>query len=132
MAPGIGRTWLPPMIWTVGAIARYTYDMSHTMLPNSVPINDADLAAFCQRHGVARLSLFGSVLRNDFDASRSDVDVLVEFLPGARKSLFKLLGMQNLLAEMFGRNVDLNTPGSLSKYFRDDVLASAQVLYDAA
>jgi predicted nucleotidyltransferase len=123
---------MPLIRWTLGSIARYTYDMSRTILSNSVPINDADLAAFCQTHGVARLSLFGSVLRNDFDASRSDVDVLVEFLPGARKNLFKLIEMQNTLAEMFGRNVDLNTPGSLSKYFRDDVLASAQVLYDAA
>lgn len=102
------------------------------MLPAQLSIDKNEIAAFCRQHGVARLSLFGSVLRNDFDPSRSDVDVLVEFVPGARKSLFKLVAMQNALGQMFRRNVDLTTPGSLSKYFRDDVLASAEVLYDAA
>lgn len=97
-----------------------------------VPANDATLAAFCNKHGVTRLSLFGSVLRSDFDVSRSDLDVLVEFMPGAHRSLFKLLTMEAELTEMFGRKVDLNTAGSLSKYFRDDVVAAAEVLYDAA
>ena len=103
-----------------------------SMFNARVPANDADVAAFCNKYGVVRLSLFGSVLRNDFDASRSDVDVLVEFLPNSRRSLFKLLEMEAALGEMFGRKVDLNTVGSLSKYFRDDVLAAAEVIYDAA
>ena len=58
----------------------------------NVPVNDRELAAFCAKYGVARLSLFGSVLREDFE-DRSDVDVLVEFRPGARRSLFKLMEM---------------------------------------
>jgi predicted nucleotidyltransferase len=60
------------------------------------------------------------------------VDFLVEFLPNAHKSLFKLAAMEQTLAQMLRRDVDLTPPGSLSKYFRDQVLASAKVLYDAA
>jgi predicted nucleotidyltransferase len=95
-------------------------------------VNEAVLAEICQKHGVSKLSLFGSILRSDFDPVRSDVDCLVEFLPGQHKGLFKLLTIERELAELFGRKVELTTPGSLSKYFRDDVAASAQVLYDAA
>jgi len=102
------------------------------MLPTAVRVNDRAIAVLCRKYGVARLSLFGSALRSDFDADRSDIDVLVEFLPGQHKSLFKLLDMQHALSHVFGRRVDLTTPASLSKYFRDDVLANAQVLYDAA
>jgi uncharacterized protein len=54
-------------------------------------INDAALASLCQRYGVVKLSLFGSVLRYDFEPQRSDIDVLVEFRPNISKSLFKLL-----------------------------------------
>jgi predicted nucleotidyltransferase len=102
------------------------------MLQSRIPIDEHKLAIFCRKYGVARLSLFGSVLREDFDPGRSDVDMLVEFLPGAHRSLFKLVEMQETLRNMIGRSVDLTTPGTLSKYFRDDVLASAEVLYDAA
>lgn len=89
-----------------------------------LPVDDAELASLCKKFGVVRLSLFGSILRSDFDTAHSDVDVLVEFAPGARKSLFKLLEMEAALSQLFGRKVDLNTAGSLSKYFRDDVLAA--------
>lgn len=101
-------------------------------MSTGIPVDNEAIAALWCKYGVAKLSLFGSVLRNDYDPRRSDIDVLVEFLPGARKSLFKLLKMQRDLAELFGREVDLTTPGSLSKYFRNDVLAAAKVLYDAA
>jgi uncharacterized protein len=90
------------------------------------------LAAFCCKYGVAKLSVFGSSLRDDFDPSRSDVDILVEFKMGVRKNMFKLLEMQSALSEKCGRKVDLTTPGSLSKYFREHVVAGAMVLYDAA
>ena len=76
--------------------------------------------------------MFGSALRDDFDPNRSDIDLLVEFNTGVHKNLFKLVQMERSLSGMFGREVELTTPGSLSKYFRDDVLASAVVLYDAA
>jgi uncharacterized protein len=95
-------------------------------------VNQPQLIALCQEFGVAKLSLFGSLLRKDFDPLHSDVDLLVEFLPSANKSLFTLLKMQDKLSALFNRQVDLTTPGSLSKYFRDGILASAEVLYDAA
>jgi len=102
------------------------------MLPNSLAVDASAVAAVCQEFGVAKLSVFGSVLRDDFDPDRSDVDLLVEFLPGEKRSLFKLLALQRALTVVFGRTVEVTTPGSLSKYFRDDVLAAAEVLYDAA
>jgi len=102
------------------------------MSRNQLLIDPTFVADFCCKHGVARLLVFGSLLRNDFDPARSDIDLLVEFLPEVHRSLFKLAAMRLELQQMFGRKVDLTTPGSLSKYFRQDVLDSAKVLYDAA
>ena len=90
------------------------------------------IAEICRRHRVRRLSLFGSVLRDDFDPSRSDIDVLIEFEPGADRSLFTLVRLGDELADVFGREVHVVTPGSLSKYFRDEVLAEAEPQYVAA
>jgi predicted nucleotidyltransferase len=87
------------------------------------------LAEFCKRHRIRRLALFGSVLREDFGPN-SDVDVLVEFEPGVRTG-FKFFAIQQELAEIIGRKVDLNTPECLSKYFRHQVLAEAEVQYAA-
>ena len=89
------------------------------------------IADFCRRNRIRRLALFGSVLRDDFGPD-SDVDVLVEFEPEARVGLLRLAGMEIELGELLGRKVDLNTPGFLSDYFRDKVLAEAEVQYDAA
>jgi len=99
---------------------------------NQAMIDPAILADFCCKHGVARLLVYGSFLRNDFDPVHSDVDLLVEFLPGIHRGLFKLAAMRFELTDLFEREIDLTTPGSLSKYFRQDVLDSAEVLYDAA
>ncbi len=88
------------------------------------------LAAYCRKHHVRRLALFGSVLRDDFRPD-SDVDVLVEFEPGAHTGLLKLAEMELELSAMLGRKVDLRTPGELSRYFRDDILASAEVQFGA-
>ena len=88
----------------------------------------ADLADFCRKNHVAKLSLFGSVLREDF-GPQSDVDVLVEFEEGHTPGFFGIARMQEELAELFGREVDLRTPGDLSPYFRDQVVASASVQY---
>lgn len=88
------------------------------------------IAGFCKRHRIRRLALFGSVLREDFRPD-SDVDVLVEFEPGTRVGL-RFFGIQDELTDLLGRNVDLHTPGFLSKYFRDEVLAEARDLYVAA
>jgi len=89
------------------------------------------IADFCQRHHVRRLSLFGSVLRDDF-RPESDIDILVEFEPAAGVGYFGLFDMKEELARVLGRDVDLQTPMSLSPYFRDRVVREAVPLYDAA
>lgn len=78
----------------------------------------------------ARLALFGSVLRDSFRPD-SDVDVLVEFDPAHIPGL-EFFSMQEELSAILGRKVDLNTPKFLSPYFRDEVLAEAEVLYVAS
>jgi hypothetical protein len=84
---------------------------------------------FCRRHHIARLSLFGSVLTADF-APESDIDVLVEFKPGHSPGFLGLAQLEDELSALFGgRKVDLRTPQDLSRYFRDAVLASAEVQY---
>ena len=97
---------------------------------NGVEIPEEAVAEFCRQHGIRRLSLFGSILQDDFGPD-SDIDVLVEFEPGTRVGL-RFFTMERELSQLFGRKVDLNTPGFLSKYFRDEVLAEAVVQYDAA
>jgi predicted nucleotidyltransferase len=87
------------------------------------------IADFCRRNQIRRLSLFGSVLRDDFQPG-SDVDVLVEFEPGARVGFFELYDMEQELSRLLGcRKVDMNTPKSLSKYFRNEVMQEAEVQY---
>lgn len=98
-------------------------------LPITIP--STEIAEFCRRNGIARLSLFGSVLRDDF-TPESDVDVLVEFEPGTRVGYFRLQELEDGLSALIGRQVDLNTANSLSKYFRAEVLQEAKALYVAA
>ncbi|MBM3333418.1 nucleotidyltransferase family protein [Candidatus Sumerlaeota bacterium] len=88
------------------------------------------IVEFCRRHRIRRLALFGSILRDDFRRD-SDVDVLVEFEPGATPG-FAFFGVQEELSDLIGRKVDLNTPNCLKKCFRDEVLREAEVLYGAA
>ena len=96
-----------------------------------IPIPETEIEAFCRRNGIRRLALFGSILRDDFGPD-SDVDVLVEFEPGARVGLFELYDMEQELGLLLGgRKVDMNTPKSLSQYFRDRVLREAEVHYAA-
>jgi len=87
-----------------------------------------EIATFCQRHHIRKLSLFGSVLRGDFRPN-SDIDVLVEFEPGHVPGFFGLARMERELSELLGRKVDLRTPEELSRYFRAEVLAEAEVQY---
>lgn len=88
------------------------------------------VAAFCRRHSIRELRLFGSVLRDDFRAD-SDVDLLVKFEPGSAVGLLALAQMELELSELVGRKVDLRTAGELSRYFRQDVLDGSSVLYAA-
>jgi hypothetical protein len=100
------------------------------MVYHGVEIPMGRIEEFCRRNRIRRLALFGSILRDDFRPD-SDVDVLVEFEPGATPG-FGFIGVQEELSEILGHKVDLNTPQCLSKYFVDDVLREARVLYDAA
>jgi hypothetical protein len=92
-----------------------------------ISANQETLADFCRQNHIRRLAFFGSVLREDFSPD-SDVDVLVEFEPGYIPGL-SFFRMQDELSQILGRKVDLNTPHSLSRYFRDLVLAEAEVQY---
>src|SRR4051794_39138427 len=96
----------------------------------TIVFEETRIVAFCEQHHIERLSLFGSILRDDF-GPESDVDVLVEFEPGHTPG-WDFFGMQEELSEIIGRRVDLNTRGWLSKYFRDQVEAEARPLYGQA
>jgi predicted nucleotidyltransferase len=86
------------------------------------------VAEFCRKYHIRRLSFFGSVISEHFKED-SDVDVLVEFEQGQVVGLLRLASMEIKLSEILGRKVDLRTPADLSRYFRDDVLSSAEVQY---
>jgi len=97
-------------------------------MPARLALDAAQIEAFCHRHHIRKLALFGSVLHDDF-RPESDVDVLVEFEPGTRVTLFDMVDLEAELTEIVGRKVDLRTPGDLSHYFRQQVLDNAEVLY---
>ena len=86
------------------------------------------LTVFCRRHHIRRLSLFGSQLKGTA-TPKSDIDLLVEFDPQHIPSLFGIAGMEIELSEMLGKKVDLRTAGDLSRYFRDEVVRTAEVHY---
>lgn len=87
------------------------------------------IVQFCKENHVRKLCFFGSVLRGDF-GPESDVDILVEFEPGKGPGFLGLSHMERELSEILGRRrIDLRTPHELSRYFRDDVLSSAEVQY---
>jgi uncharacterized protein len=88
----------------------------------------SEVSAFCQKHHIRKLSLFGSILGSDFDEA-SDIDVLVEFEAGHVPGLIRLAALERELGEALGRKVDLRTPQDLSRYFRDQILATASVQY---
>ena len=95
-----------------------------------VTVSRDALAAFCRAHGIKRLAVFGSALRDDFGPD-SDVDVLVEFEPDRVPGLFGVAGLELELSWLFaGRKVDLRTPEDLSRYFRQGVLDTAEVQYE--
>lgn len=101
------------------------------MQAGAITVSDEDLRAFCAEHRIRSLKIFGSALRDDF-TPESDIDLLVEFEPGTKVGLFRFNAIERALSEFFGRKTDLNTPDSLSKYFRDEVLKEAKTLYAAA
>jgi len=96
-----------------------------------IDIPKEDIAAFCQRNRIRRLALFGSVVRDDFGPD-SDVDVLVEFDPGARVGFITLAGMEIELSQLLGQKAEIHTVNGLNPHFRGNVLAAAKVQYEQA
>ena len=99
-------------------------------MPFMLEIPPDQLAAFCRRHHITRLAVFGSALRTDVRPD-SDIDILVEFEPRHVPGLITLAGIELELSALIGRRVDLRTPADLSPYFRDDVIREAVVQYAA-
>lgn len=94
-------------------------------------ISPDELAQFCRSHHIRWLALFGSVL-NGTARPDSDIDLLVEFEPGFEPGLIGLAALaEELSARLGGRKVDLRTPRELSRYFRDEILQTAEVHYAA-
>jgi len=98
------------------------------MTYHGIEIQKDKIAEFCRKNHIKKLALFGSILRDDF-RPESDVDMLVEFEPGHRIGLITLAGLELELSEILGRKVDLRTPAELSRYFRDEVVQTAEVQY---
>ena len=95
----------------------------------NVKFNKEQIADFCKRNHIIKLSFFGSILRDDF-GPESDIDVLVEFNPKQVPGFLGLARMERELSSMLGnRKVDLRTPQELSRHFRDEVVAAADVQY---
>ena len=103
-------------------------------MPAAFAIDQAAIADFCGQWKVVDLSLFGSVLREDFKGD-SDVDVLVTFAAEARWSLLDHMRMEEELTAMFGRRVDLISRAGLRRsrnwLRRNAILASAEQIYAA-
>ncbi len=96
---------------------------------NKIEVPKDKIANFCQQHHIRKFAFFGPVLGDDF-RPESDVDMLVEFEPGTRVVFFKLYDLEQELSQILGgHKVEINTPKSLSKYFRDEVLEEAEVQY---
>lgn len=97
----------------------------------NIKLPKSALSLFCQRHHIRKLSIFGSVLRDDFN-SESDIDFLAEFEPEHVPGLIRLAGIELELSDLIQRKADLRTPQDLSRYFRDEVVQNAIVQYDQA
>ena len=120
--------------WAGGA--GWTTISAMAAVPQSLPtpslsVDPSALRAFCRHRGIQRLSLFGSRLKGEH-GPESDVDLLVEFVPGTTPTLLDMADMERELGALLGGlRVDLRTPSDLSRYFRDDVLRKASVQYEA-
>ena len=114
------------------ADSRHPVKGSVSSVASNVSIAKEELASLCNAHGIRRLAIFGSALRDDFHLE-SDIDVLVDFQPGRVPGLLGIAGIEIELSRLFGgRKVDLRTPEDLSPYFREQVLDDAEVQYAQA
>ena len=103
--------------------------MTSTLTQIAPFISDEAIETFCLHNHIRKLSLFGSVLTSRF-RPESDVDVLVEFESGHSPGLFDFMRMKKELSNMLGREVDLRTPGDLSRRFRERVISGAVLQYE--
>lgn len=101
-----------------------------SVIPSLTEQGAKDLAAFCKKHHVRALRIFGSCARGELTPD-SDIDVLIEFQPGIDPDLFELGGMQQDLSDIFGRDADLKTPAMFSPPNLQRVLASSVLGYAA-
>lgn len=102
--------------------------MVSVLAARRIRLDPVALQEFCRRRHIARLSVYGSVVRPDFRPD-SDVDMLVEFEPGHTPGLLTLGGIALELDELVGREVDLKTPADFPDSVRHEVLATAEPLY---
>jgi predicted nucleotidyltransferase len=112
-----------------GRFLRDVSTMSVAELP--IPIDREKVAEFCRARGIRRLCVFGSVLREDFDPARSDIDVLAEFEPGALDCVgFHYFGYGDALAAILGRRVDFCS--RLNPHIEAEVRREAVPIYERA
>jgi len=103
---------------------------TQTITHHGITFDRKALEKFCRKNGIKKLSLFGSVLTDDFGLD-SDIDMLVEFMPGETVTFISLFDMEEELSHMFGgRRVELRTLQDLSRYFRDRVVSEADVQFE--
>jgi len=121
-----GKATLPHPFMSFSSAQPINHHLEQNL--RQVTIDRKQLAEFCKNHQIDKLSLFGSILREDFTA-QSDVDCLVEFLPNARVGYFELVRMEDELTHLWGRKVDLRTPQELSRHFRQTVINEAVTQY---
>jgi hypothetical protein len=130
---GLGGKWFRPI--AVGSAPRHVLQFNQPsgelqiMVAPAIDIPKQAVAEFCRRHGIRRLSLFGSVLRDDFRPD-SDVDVLVEFQPDKVVG-WEIVSIEDELSQLLGgRKVDMVRTSALYHRLKDRILASAQVQYE--
>jgi len=107
----------------------YRQDAAFIVREQRLNIPKDKLEEFCRKHHIRKLSLFGSALYGQLRPN-SDIDLLVEFESGHVPGLITLAGMEIELTKMLGRKADLRTPRDLSRYFRDQVVNTAEVQYE--
>lgn len=88
-----------------------------------------EIRALCESYPIQKLSLFGSALRGEMHAE-SDVDLLVEYEPEAKVTYLDMAEQEMALTDLIGRRVELRTPAELSRYFRQKVVETAQIIYE--
>lgn len=98
------------------------------MAKSRILIPKDKITKFCKKNHIMTMSLFGSVLTDRFTPT-SDVDILVEFEPEHIPTLFEVVSMEDELSDIIGRHADFKTPKGISRYFRDEVVATAKRIY---